>query len=77
MDEFAKAFMDADEVLVAPIFAAREAPDPTVSSIILAQRIRAEGRDARAVGSLKEVEEYIKNEAKEIRTEVVCSRENI
>lgn len=65
MDDFAKAFMDADEVLVAPIFAAREVPDPAVSSAILAERIRKEGRKARAVESLDEITTYIKNEAKE------------
>ncbi|HVV15549.1 MAG TPA: UDP-N-acetylmuramate--L-alanine ligase [Candidatus Paceibacterota bacterium] len=65
MDEFAKAFMDADEVVVAPIFAAREEPDPSVSSAVLAERIEKEGRTARAAASLDEVTDYIKNEAKQ------------
>ncbi len=65
MDDFAKAFGAADRVLVAPIFAAREEPDPTVTSAILAERIRAEGKDAQAVGSLEAVTDYIKDNAKE------------
>lgn len=41
-NDFAKAFGDVDEVLVAPIFAAREAPDPEVSHISLANAITKE-----------------------------------
>ncbi|HVV39365.1 MAG TPA: UDP-N-acetylmuramate--L-alanine ligase [Candidatus Paceibacterota bacterium] len=65
MAEFAKAFVDADEILIAPIFAAREKPDPTVTSAILAERIKAEGKNAQAVDSLEAVEDYIKNKTQE------------
>ncbi len=65
MDDFAKAFGAADQVLVAPIFAAREKPDPSVSSDILADHIRAEGKNAQAVISLEAVADYIKKNAKE------------
>jgi UDP-N-acetylmuramate--alanine ligase len=61
MNEFATAFADADEVVLAPIFAAREAPDPTVSSDILAKKIMETGKDAHAVASLQEVADFIKN----------------
>lgn len=40
LNEFAKSFHDADEVLLAPIFPAREAFDPTISSEILAEEIK-------------------------------------
>jgi len=40
LNEFATAFGDADEVILAPIFPAREVFDPTISSEILAERIR-------------------------------------
>jgi UDP-N-acetylmuramate--alanine ligase len=40
LNEFAGAFNDADEVILAPIFPAREVFDPTISSEILAERIR-------------------------------------
>lgn len=39
LDDFAQSFTDADEVIVAPIYAAREENDPTISAEILAQRI--------------------------------------
>jgi UDP-N-acetylmuramate--alanine ligase len=39
LNEFATAFGDADEVILTPIFPAREVFDPTISSEILAERI--------------------------------------
>ncbi|MDE1919756.1 MAG: hypothetical protein KGH56_03635, partial [Patescibacteria group bacterium] len=49
LDEFATAFSAADQVLIAPIYAAREADDGSISSSILAERIRAAGTDATAL----------------------------
>ena len=40
LNEFATAFNDADEVILTPIFPAREPFDPSISSEILAERIR-------------------------------------
>ncbi len=51
LDEFAVAFGDADKVYIAPIYAAREADDGSISSEILAERIRATGTDAVALDS--------------------------
>lgn len=65
MDDFAKAFAGASDVVVAPIFAAREKPDSSVTSEILAARITAEGTPARAVESLEQITDYIQNEAGE------------
>lgn len=39
LNDFAKSFKDANEVWVAPIYAAREAPDPTISSEVLVEEI--------------------------------------
>ena len=64
LDGFARAFSDADEVLIAPIYAAREVDDGTVSNDILAERIRAEGVSARA-GTFKEIEEILRAEPAE------------
>jgi len=61
MEEFARAFSDADEVLVVPIFAAREAPDPAVTSEILAAHIQQQGKKAQALVSLEAATDYIKN----------------
>lgn len=38
--QFAEAFKDADEVFLVPIYAAREASDPTISAEILAEELR-------------------------------------
>ncbi|MDP2665591.1 MAG: Mur ligase domain-containing protein [bacterium] len=49
LNEFATAFGDADRVLIAPIYAAREIDDDSISSEILAERIHATGTDAAAL----------------------------
>lgn len=46
LDEFATAFEGADKIFIAPIYAAREVDDGSMSSEILAERIRATGVDA-------------------------------
>lgn len=60
LSEFSQAFKHADKILIAPIFAAREAPDPSISSQILVDKIKAQGKDAETVGSLDEITEYLK-----------------
>jgi UDP-N-acetylmuramate--alanine ligase len=62
LDGFATAFGNADQVLLAPIYSARESDDGTVSSGILAERIRATGTDATALGSFDAIERAL-NEA--------------
>lgn len=59
LDEFAQAFVDADRVIIAPIYPARETDDGTISSEILAERIRATGTDAVALGSFETIEEAL------------------
>lgn len=49
LDDFATAFADADKVFIAPIYAAREIDDGSISSEILVGRIRATGVDATAL----------------------------
>jgi len=61
MEEFARAFEDADEVLIAPIFAARETPDPEVTSEVLAEKIAQSGKKAQSLSSLDAATDYIKN----------------
>jgi UDP-N-acetylmuramate--alanine ligase len=51
LDDFAVSFKDADRVLIAPIYAAREADDGSVSSALLAERIKGNGVDAAAYPS--------------------------
>ncbi len=61
LDEFAVAFTDADEVLVAPIYAAREVDDGTISSALLAERIAGNGTPARAA-TFTEIEKALATE---------------
>lgn len=56
LDEFAVAFVDADRVFLAPIYAARETDDGTISSEILAERIRATGTEATVLDSFDAIE---------------------
>ncbi len=48
MDEFAQAFNDADQVLVAPVYAAGETPVEGVSAAALVERLKARGHRAAA-----------------------------
>lgn len=61
LDGFARAFKDANEILIAPIYPAREIDDGTVSSELLASRIREEGGRARAL-SFEEIQEVLLRE---------------
>jgi len=63
MDDFAKAFIHADEVILAPIYAAREEPIPGITSDVLAEKVKANGTPARALKSLDEIFEYIQTVA--------------
>lgn len=60
MDEFATSFKAADEVIIAPIYPAREASIPGVTSAVLAEKIDAHGGKAVAVASLDDVEEALR-----------------
>ena len=60
-DDFAAAFGDANKVLIAPIYAAREVDDGTVSSELLAERAKANGVDAQALDF--DGIEYVLNQA--------------
>jgi UDP-N-acetylmuramate--alanine ligase len=59
LNEFAVAFADADKVFIAPIYAAREVDDGSISSEILAERIRATGVDAQALDSFEAIEQAL------------------
>lgn len=54
LDDFARAFSSADVVVVAPIYAAREAPIPGITNELVAERIRAQGVSATAAASLSD-----------------------
>jgi len=64
LEDFAGAFELADEVIIAPIYAAREIDDGSVSSDLLAAKISAKDKFTKSLHSLKEVENYLSNGSK-------------
>lgn len=58
--EFAHSFIEADEVVILPIFKAREVDDGTVSAGSLALEIQKEKESVQAL-SFEEAQEYLKN----------------
>lgn len=63
-EDFSTAFTDANRVLIAPIYAARETDDGTVSSEMLAERANVNGTHARAA-TFEEIEKELQNGPKE------------
>ena len=59
LDYFAKSFGDADEVILAPIYAAREPIDPSISSDILAKEITHAGKKVTSLPSFDAVESFM------------------
>jgi UDP-N-acetylmuramate--alanine ligase len=70
MEGFASAFSEADEVVLAPIYAAREDPIPGVTSEELAKLITAHGTPAKAFPSLSEIETYLET-VSNFRTRII------
>ncbi len=64
LDDFAHAFVDADDIIIAPIYGAREKDDGTVSNKILSQRIAKTGTPARPIDSFEEIKTYLKTNAR-------------
>lgn len=63
-EDFVHAFVDADRVLIAPIYAAREEDDGSVSSEMLAEHISRTGVNASAM-SMDEIQEVLARESQE------------
>lgn len=63
-DEFGEAFTDADEILIADIYAARETDDGTISAAMLAERIAQTGKAARYVGDFDAICAYLQAHCK-------------
>jgi UDP-N-acetylmuramate--alanine ligase len=59
-DDFAKSFHLADQVLLLPIYFAREDKDESISSEKLADAINQKGDQARAFSSFELAEDYVK-----------------
>ena len=63
MEEFANSFTGADEVIIAPIYAAREEPIPGITSQALAEKVSTHGIPARGFETLQDVEAYLRTKA--------------
>lgn len=59
LNEFAQSFGDADEVFVAPIYAARETLDPSISTEIFVQEISKYHGCVRECSDFSEIETYL------------------
>jgi UDP-N-acetylmuramate--alanine ligase len=64
LEGFSTAFADADRVLIAPIYAAREEDDGSVSSELLAEKITEQGTKAKAA-NFTEIRRYFETEPAE------------
>jgi UDP-N-acetylmuramate--alanine ligase len=58
-DDFAEALTHADTAYIAPIYAARESHDPTISHTLLAEAVNAQGGHAYAKDSLHAVRDAL------------------
>lgn len=61
LDDFAKSFDGADLVILAPIYAAREAYDETISSNMLAEKMKENGTLVVPMPNLGAISEYLKS----------------
>lgn len=55
LNDFAESFKEADEVLLAPIYAAREKPSAEISSEMLAEKIKKFNRNVFCFGGFEEI----------------------
>ncbi|MCI8342207.1 MAG: UDP-N-acetylmuramate--L-alanine ligase [Firmicutes bacterium] len=61
IDEFAVSFGDADNIIVADIYAAREKDTGLINSNEIAEKIRSSGKNAIYVGNFDDIIAYIKS----------------
>jgi UDP-N-acetylmuramate--alanine ligase len=64
LNDFSTAFVDADNVLFAPIYAAREAFDPSVSSELLAEHTQGVKGVVKAFPDFTSIEKYLSENTK-------------
>lgn len=62
IDEFEKAFDDADEIIVTDIYAAREKDTGLIHAGELAERLKKRGKKARYIASFDEIAKVLKTE---------------
>lgn len=65
LDEFAQALAKADQVILAPIYAAREQNTSGITSYELAQKIAQQNKNTLYMETLQEIEAYIRKQVSE------------
>jgi UDP-N-acetylmuramate--alanine ligase len=63
LDEFAASFNDADEVILLPIYAAREKADPNISSQMLVDKLKENDVDATLATDFANAESLLRERA--------------
>ena len=59
MKDFGKSFGDADEIILADIYAAREPKDKSINSKILAEEIIKKGNKAKYMESFDKITDFL------------------
>ncbi len=59
LDDFSNAFSDADKIIIADVYAAREKDTGEISAKDLVQKLQKNGKDAQYVGDLAEIQQYV------------------
>ncbi|MGM0396555.1 MAG: UDP-N-acetylmuramate--L-alanine ligase [Bacillota bacterium] len=77
LESFSEAFKDADKIVIADIYAAREKDFGEIHSRELALRIKAKGFDAVYLGSFDEIESFILKETSDSDVVVTMGAGNI
>ena len=77
LDSFSEAFNDADKIIIADIYAARELDNGEIHSKDLSDLIRKRGNDSLYLGSFQEIEDFIMREATNHDTVITMGAGNI
>ena len=59
LNDFAESFKDADEIILAPIYAAREKIDKTINSKMLSDRIKERNKTSCSLENFAKIEDYL------------------
>ena len=77
LDDLAKSFGDVDEIILADIYAAREADDGSISSRVLAEHMGKYHKNVRYEGGFLSIENYLKRKAKRDNVVITMGAGNI
>ena len=76
-DDFAEALLDADNLVVTDIYAAREKNPGDINSQMLAEKFLSKGINTKYIRDFKEIAEYLKNDVRENDTILLLGAGNV